>query len=162
MKTPLAVTALAAALMAGPAAQAQSALAQPAQRNVAATLPNTFDDPAARARAVQAAPPPAPASATANPRAEAALRAVIADFAAGEPDYDRFTDDLAERLRVRADELVPLIQGFGPLESVEFVGHERGADLFLAVFAEARTQWIVGLEDDKITALLFRPAPAAP
>lgn len=152
MKTPLAAALAGLALIA----------AAPAFAQAAATLPNSFDGPGA-AQAQPTAPQPiAPlpaASTPVNPRSEATLRALIAEFAAGEPDYHRFTPNLAEQVQAQASAITPLIQGFGALQSVTFVGREGGADLFLAAFAEQRTQWIIGFEGDKVAALLFRPAP---
>ncbi|WP_343790374.1 hypothetical protein [Brevundimonas kwangchunensis] len=141
---------IALALLAAPAA----AHAQVA----AATVPNTFDAPA-----TQAAPaaPAAPARATtpANPQAEATLRKIIADATAGAMDYTIMTETLADQVRPQEAQVTPLIQSFGALQSVEFVGSQEGADLFNVRFANAATQWFIGFDDaGKVDALLFRPA----
>ncbi len=147
---PLLIAALAVLLT--PAA----ALAQVA----AATVPNSFDRPVAAPPVVQAAPtapasPPTPA----NPRSEEVLRTLIGSAQSGEMDYALMTDDLATRIRAQAATTTPLIQGFGAIQAVDFVGVEQGADLYLVTFAHQTTQWIIGMNPDgKVGALLFRPA----
>jgi len=151
--------AAAALLLAPAAAQAQVA---------AGALPNTFDDPAARARA--AAPAPAPAVRTAPPQApvsperaneasEETLRGLIAELQAGEPDYSRMTDPIATAVREQSAAMRPVIDGFGALVTLDFVGSQNGIDVFNATFANAATQWLIGINPEgKISALLFRPA----
>lgn len=141
---------LAAALMLAPAvAQAQVA---------AGTMPNTFDRPA------QAAPVPADdaldaASTPANPLSEETLRAIIAGAQTATVDYALMTDDLAGKMREQEAAITPLIQSFGAVLAVDFVGSQEGADLFGVTFANAATQWVIGFnEEGKVAALLFRPA----
>lgn len=142
----------AAILAAPPAALAQSAEGPAA----AATLPNTFDAPAA------ARPAPASAAPTSSPAvvaaAEAMLRKTVAAIQAGEANYADMSPDLAGKVRERAAEITPLIQSFGALQSVSHAGTENGAELFLVTFANQPTQWIIALNQGKIVALLFRPA----
>jgi hypothetical protein len=138
---------IAAALLLVPAA---------AHAQVAAgTMPNTFDRPAAQP---PARPAPSPVSTTrANPQSEAALRAYIAGAQAGRVDYSVMSTDLASQLRGREAEMRPVLQRLGALQGLEFVGSRDGLDLFAAVFANGRTQWMVGFNDaDKVDALLFR------
>lgn len=139
---------IAAALLLLPAAaQAQVA---------AASMPNSFDAPASAARA---APVLAAAPTPANPRAEDVLREIIAGAQAGTIDYSLMSDDLAARVREQETAIQPLIAGFGPVQAVDFVGAQNGADLFAVTFANAATQWVIGFnEADKVAALLFRPA----
>jgi len=141
---------IAAALLLLPAgAQAQVA---------AASMPNSFDGPA---RVAQTAPPAAvpAAPAPANPRAEAVLRDIIAGAQAGTIDYALMSDDLAARVREQEATIQPLIAGFGPVQAVDFVGSQNGADLFAVIFANAATEWVIGFnEAGKVAALLFRPA----
>lgn len=135
---------IAAALVLAPAAaHAQAA---------AAALPNTFDRPVQTA-SVPAAPAPADA------RSEATLRTIIAGAQAGALDYTLLTDDLAGKVREQEAALTPLIQSFGALKTIEFVGSQEGADLFGVIFANAPTQWVIGFNaEGKVAALLFRPA----
>ncbi len=141
---------IAAALLLLPAAaQAQVA---------AASMPNSFDAPAP-ASAARAAPALAPAPTPANPRAEDVLRGIIAGAQAGTIDYSLMSDDLAARVREQETAIQPLIAGFGPVQAVDFVGSQNGADLFAVTFTNAATQWVIGFnEADKVAALLFRPA----
>jgi hypothetical protein len=120
----------------------------------AASMPNSFDGP------VRVAPVAAPAApAPANPRAEAVLRDIIAGAQAGTIDYAVMTEDLAGKVREQEASIQPLIVGFGPVQAVDFVGSQNGADLFAVVFANAATEWVIGFnEADKVAALLFRPA----
>lgn len=151
MKT-LLIALSASALLAAPAV-AQEAT-KPA---AAATLPNAFDGPSGR----PATPPPPSEIETpaADPRAEAALRGVIAGMQSGEPDYDAFTADLATKIRQMAPQATPLIQQFGALQSVQHQGKQGQLDLYRVTFANQATEWMIALNaEDKIAALLFRPA----
>ncbi len=139
-------------------ALAQTAPQEPA---AAATLPDAFGPAVAP---VQRPLPPAPSAALApaDPQAgEAVVREVVAEAQAGALTYDRFTPDLATRVRAQAPQLVPILQGFGALQTVEYGGEQNGASMYLAVFENAATQWIVGRNaEGKVALLLFRPAPA--
>lgn len=166
VKTGLMIAAAVALLPMAGAASAQSSAPSAARPSAgaAATLPNTFDRPA------QAAPTPVPAAPVATPSdpakvaaAETALKKTIAAFQSGTPNYADMTPDLAAKVREQAATVTPLVKGFGALMGVTHVATENGAELFLVMFANAPTQWIVGQDDaGKITALLFRPAPDAP
>ncbi len=150
---------IAAALLLVPAA----ARAQVA----AASVPNTFDRPAQSAPA-PAAPAPAPAPAPAAPavsavpasaQSEAVLREIIADAQAGAFDYSLMSDDLAAQVREQEATVLPLLQGFGVVQAVDFLGSQAGADLYAVTFSNAATQWMIGFDEaDKVAALLFRPA----
>jgi hypothetical protein len=121
-------------------------------------MPNSFDGPVRVAPV--AAPIAAPAApAPVNPRAEAVLRDIIAGAQAGTIDYAVMTEDLAGKVREQEASIQPLIVGFGPVQAVDFVGSQNGADLFAVIFANAATEWVIGFnEADKVAALLFRPA----
>ncbi|HEY0599500.1 hypothetical protein [Brevundimonas sp.] len=142
-------------------AAALALLAPAAHAQVAAgTVPNTFDGPA-RPQTVTPAPAPAgPVSSTpANDASEETVRAIIAAAQAGALDYSEMTDELAARVREQEATVVPIIQGFGAVVSVDFVGSQNGIDVFNVVFANAATQWLIGHNDaGEVSALLFRPA----
>ena len=145
---------IAAALLLLPAAAPTAALAQVA----AGSMPNSFDTPAAARPAPAAAPVAAPATPV-NARSEDVLREIIAGAQAGTIDYSLMTDDLAARLRSQEAAIRPLIAGFGPVQAVDFMGSQDGADLFAVTFSNAATQWVIAFnETDKVAALLFRPA----
>lgn len=156
---------IAAALLLLPAAAPTAALAQVA----AASMPNSFDDPAAQTPRVPARLPAAPAAPVqpvaavvmtpANARSEDTLREIIAGAQAGSINYALMTDDLGGKMREQAGTIQPLIAGFGPVQAVDFVGAQNGADLFAVTFSNASTEWVIAFdESDKVAALLFRPA----
>jgi len=130
-----------------------------AQAQVAAgAMPNSFDNPGA-ARAAPAAAPVAAPPTPVNARSEDVLREIIAGAQSGTINYTLMTDDLAARLRSQEAAIRPLIDGFGPVQAVDFVGSQDGADLFAVTFSNAATQWVIAFNDaDKVAALLFRPA----
>lgn len=125
----------------------------------AGTVPNSFDRPA------QAAPAPvAPATLAAAPdiaRSEEVLRDLIADAQGSGFDYAMFTDNLAGQLRQQADQVTPLLKSFGAVRTVAFERPEGQAHLFKVTFDNQETEWLIGFDaDDKVAALLFRPAGA--
>jgi hypothetical protein len=137
------------ALLLSPAA----ALAQTGP--AAASLHNSFDQPAT----APAAPPIV--QAMADERSEDALRDFIAGAAAGDIDTSNMTDDLVTAITDQSDQVSTLIASYGAVEAVTFTGKQNGADLFNVLFAEADTQWVIGFnEAGKVAILLFRPAPA--
>jgi hypothetical protein len=140
---------------------ARRSLAPTGAPAAAATLPNTFDGPATAAVVAPPVAAPSQAEVTRADMAEGVLRVVIADLAQGELDAELFTTDLANRLRPQLATLRPVVQGFGALETIEPQGLNNGASQFLVTFANAATQWVIGLNDEgRVSALLFRPAPA--
>lgn len=146
---------IAAALLLLPAAaQAQVA---------AASVPNSFDQPRTQ-QPVPAVPAAAPAAAAmsttpANPKSEEVLREIIAGGQTGALPYALMTDDLAGKVRAQESTVLPILQGFGAVQALDFVGSREGADLFAVTFATAATQWIIGFDETgKVAALLFRPA----
>ncbi|MFC5344287.1 hypothetical protein ACETK8_00285 [Brevundimonas staleyi] len=127
----------------------------------AATLPNTFDSPAA---APTPAPPiaPAPAGPAAShaQMAEGALRAVIDQFRAAEIDEELFTPGVAAQLNTRLANYSRVIRGYGEVQSIEPLGANGGVGEFLVLFDNAATQWQVGLDEaGLIAAVRFREAP---
>ena len=91
--------------------------------------------------------------------ARSVFREIIAGAQAGTINYALMTDDLAARIRAQETAIRPLIAGFGPVQAVDFVGSQDGADLFAVTFSNAATQWVIAFnETDKVAALLFRPA----
>jgi hypothetical protein len=149
----------AAALLLTPAAQAQVA---------AASVPNSFDRPAATApaparvsapAAAQTAAPAAPISNTpANARSEEILREIIGGGQSGALPYALMTEDLANRVKAQEATVLPLLRGFGAVQALDFTGSQSGADMFAVDFANASTEWIIGIDGaGKVAALLFRP-----
>ena len=154
MKPTLMKTALAAALLLAPVpAFAQSASA--------GAVPNAFDRPA-QAPTAPARPAPAasaPAQAPDIARSEEALRAVIASAQGTGFDYSDFTTNLGTQIRQQEAQMAPLIKGFGAVKTVEYVKQEGEAQMFKVTFDNQVTEWLIGFDaEDKIAALLFRPA----
>ena len=95
----------------------------------------------------------------ANAASEEILRTIIASAQAGTMDYALMTDSLAAKVREQEATVLPIIESFGQLVTVGFVGSQERNDLFSVTFANAATQWVIGINDDgKVAALLFRPA----
>nr|WP_314430690.1 hypothetical protein [uncultured Brevundimonas sp.] len=155
MKTPI----LAAALFFGLMATAATAQTTPPRANgaAAATLPDAFGEPEPDRTA--ALPPRPAATAPDIARSEEALRAVIGSLQSDAIDYSMFSDDLATQIRERAADFTPLVRRFGALKSIDHRGQQDGADLFRVVFENQATDWVIAFnDDDRIAALLFRPA----
>ena len=156
MKPTLMKTALAAALLLAPV----PAVAQAA----AGAVPNAFDRPAqsATTQARPAPAAPAPTGAAQAPdiaRSEEALRAVIAAAQGTGFDYADFTTGLGTQIRQQEAQVIPLIKGFGAVKTVEYVKQEGEAQMFKVTFDNQVTEWMIGFDaEDKIAALLFRPA----
>ena len=163
MKTTLTLSAIGAALLLAPMpASAQSA--------AAASVPNAFDRPAqAQTQNPTPAAPARPATASAAAatpaaapdiaRSEEALRGVIADIQGGGFDYSDFTPNLAAQIRQQAEQVGSLIKSFGAVKTVEYERQEGEAQMFKVTFDNQATEWLIGFDaDDKIAALLFRPA----
>lgn len=156
MKPTLMKTALAAALLLAPV----PAFAQAA----AGAVPNAFDRPAQsatpQARPAPAAPAPtAAAQAPDIARSEEALRAVIAAAQGTGFDYAGFTTGLGTQIRQQEAQVIPLIKGFGAIKTVQYVKQEGEAQMFKVTFDNQVTEWMIGFDaEDKIAALLFRPA----
>lgn len=154
MKPTLMKTTLAAALLLAPVpAFSQSASA--------GTVPNAFDRPAQSAT-TQARPAPVEPAAAQAPdiaRSEEALRAVIAAAQGTGFDYADFTTGLGTQIRQQEAQVIPLIKGFGAIKTVEYVRQEGEAQMFKVTFDNQVTEWMIGFDaEDKIAALLFRPA----
>lgn len=152
-------------LIAGPAVAQTAPAREPARpvsttvrpAGAAATLPNAFEG--AEAAGPARLPAPAPATAPAQV-AEATLRTVIGQFAAGDIDEALFTADVANRLNANITQYRTLIRGFGAVESVEAQAAADGVGEFVVIFENAATQWQVGLDDEgRIAALRFRESP---
>ena len=98
---------------------------------------------------------------------EETLREIIASAQAGDFTHPDMSENLAKSIEGQKATLLPVVQGFGALQSVEHQGLENGAERFRVDFETAETEWIIGFNDDgKIGLLLFRPAtppvPEAP
>ena len=137
-------------------AAALAVLPAAAQAQVAA---GAVPDPFAQQTRPSAEPAIPAAQEPLNAASEETLRTIIASAQAGAMDYSVMTEDLAGKVREQEAQVTPLIQSFGAVQAIDFVGVQNGADLFAVTFANAATQWIIGFnEEGKVAALLFRPA----
>lgn len=156
----LALSALASAAVAQTLPNPQSRSLAPSG-GAAATLPNSFDGPAAQP--VPDAPlPEAPGgtAAAAEQLAEDALVTVIGQLRQGQVEPALYTADLATRLRGQLPTLRPKLESYGEIVDVEAQGSRDGAGQFLVTFDGAATQWLIGIDGEgRIAALLFREAP---
>ncbi|WP_298159175.1 hypothetical protein [Brevundimonas sp.] len=126
----------------------------------AATIPNTFDAPAAQPRPVVPAPAAPAPQVTEAEMAEGALRAVIEQFRVADIDERLFTPGVATQLNGQLAAYARLIRGYGAVQSIEAQGAANGVGQFLVIFDNAATQWQVGLEEGGLVAALrFREAP---
>lgn len=103
--------------------------------------------------------PKAKAGEVAHAGAEAALRRVIGEIAAGKLDYTKMTPALADIIRTHEAEVVQLFKGFGQIQSVTFLGRgENDIDLFAVKFEHAATRWTISLDaEGRIQQLRFNP-----
>lgn len=159
MKTTLKTLSLAAVILtvAPGAALAQSAGA------AAGAVPNSFDAPASPSAARPAASAQTQAQSQVQApdiaRAEEALRGVIAAAQGSGFDYSAFTPNLAAKIREQSAQVTPLIKSFGAVKTIAYQREEGQAQLFRVTFDNQITEWMIGFDaDDKIAALLFRPA----
>jgi hypothetical protein len=135
-----------------------AALAQVA----AGAVPNSFDRPGQAAPQPAPAAPPALSQTPANAESEDILRGIIAGLQAGTTDYSVMSDDLADKVREQAPAIKTLLDSLGAVQAVDFAGSQSGADLYVVNFANAQTDWIIGInEAGKVAALLFRPSEDA-
>lgn len=96
---------------------------------------------------------------TASPGTEAALRRVIRELQAGEPNYDLMTPQMADVTRQQLPQLKGAAAQFGAVQSVTFKGvGPGGADIYEVVFEHAKTEWRISLTPDgKTQGITFRP-----
>lgn len=147
-------------------AMAQTTPATPAQdpQNkadvAAATLPEAFRAPGAPSAAPAAIAPAAQPPAAVDPRAEPALRAVIAAVQAGPLDPALFTEGVAAQMPTQEPPLRALLDGKGELVTIVHRGQRNGAEIFQALFENGDTQWVIGVDEaGKVAVFLFRETP---
>jgi CubicO group peptidase (beta-lactamase class C family) len=91
-----------------------------------------------------------------DPRAEAALRKLVASVAGGNPAYDIMSPQLADLTRQQLNGLKDIFGKLGALETLTFKRvNEHGADEFLAEFANGKLRFDIGLNDDGIVDLAY-------
>ena len=96
---------------------------------------------------------------TALPGSEAAMRRVIGEIAAGQPDYAKMGDGLAQATRAQLPGLQGQFAKLGALQALTFRGvGPGGADIYEASFAGGKLEFRMALGGDGvIEALTMRP-----
>jgi hypothetical protein len=95
----------------------------------------------------------------ASPGTEAALRKMIESNAAGSPNYDDMSPELAGAVRAQQSMMVPMMKSLGAMQSVTFVRvGEGGWDVYRVKFANGLLMWRIGLNPaGKISYALVLP-----
>jgi bla regulator protein BlaR1 len=83
---------------------------------------------------------------TPQPGTEAAVLKMSSAFAAGAPNYDDMSPELASAVRAQFDHLVPALESLGAVKSVEFhrVG-DGGWDVYRVKYASGTLLWRISL-----------------
>jgi bla regulator protein blaR1 len=99
------------------------------------------------------------ASQTPTPGGEAAVRRMSDSIAAGKPNYNEMSPELAGVTKAQLSRLQASIVGVGALQSVTFRNvTEQGADLYLAKYEHGTLAWrIILAQDGKIATALITP-----
>jgi hypothetical protein len=94
-----------------------------------------------------------------SPGTEAALRKMIASSAAGSPDYDDLTPELAGAVRAQQSIMGPMMKNLGAVQSITFVRvGEGGWDVYRVKFANGLLMWRIGLNaESKVSYALVLP-----
>jgi pimeloyl-ACP methyl ester carboxylesterase len=93
---------------------------------------------------------------------EPALREIIKQLREGNPDYAALEPQLAQVIRQQLPTVRALLDKLGPLQRVEFIGNQGGADLYRGIFTNGPTIWAIAMSPDrKIAGLSFQPDAAA-
>jgi hypothetical protein len=86
-----------------------------------------------------------------NPRADAALRKLVASVASGNPDYQMMSPQLAELTRQQLRGISEIFTNLGELNTLTFKRvTESGADEYLAEFAKGKLRFDIGLNEEGI------------
>jgi CubicO group peptidase (beta-lactamase class C family) len=96
---------------------------------------------------------------TATAGSEAAVRRVVAELAAGAPDYDRLSPRMAELTRAQLPALRQMLTTLGPLQDLAMVRAEAGgADVYRLRFEKGALEFSVTLgPDGKVVGAGMRP-----
>jgi hypothetical protein len=90
-----------------------------------------------------------PNSQPANPKSEAALRALIKGIDAGKPDYDSMSPGLADSTRKQLSEMKKTLAPLGPVVSVQYIDTDGfGKEIYDVKHAGGQTQWHILVAGD--------------
>jgi CubicO group peptidase (beta-lactamase class C family) len=88
---------------------------------------------------------------TPAPGSEAALRQLMSDLAAGTPRYDSMTPAMAALTREQLDQLQPMLNSLGAVQSVSFEKvMPDGIDVYKVIFSNGNAQFGMALEGSGI------------
>jgi hypothetical protein len=94
-------------------------------------------------------------------KAEEALRATIAAFASGKPNYADMETPLADAVKLQSGTLSAGLEQLGALTTIEYKGWTpagSGVFSFDVGFEHGKAQWLIGFGDGgKIQTLWFKP-----
>lgn len=98
---------------------------------------------------------------TATPGSEAALRRLVTAIAAGKPNYDEMSPELADVIRQQLPKLQGTVSGLGAIQAVEFRGvGNQGWDIYEVKQEHGSTQWrIVLASNGRIEGALVTMLP---
>lgn len=83
-----------------------------------------------------------------DPRADAALRKLVASIAAGQPDFGMMSPQLADLTRQQLKGLNEIFTNLGDLQTLTFKRvTESGADEYLAEFVQGKLRFDIGLDE---------------
>jgi pimeloyl-ACP methyl ester carboxylesterase len=96
-----------------------------------------------------------------EPRAtEQPLRRTIHDLQQGTPDWDGMEEELRHVVQSKLAQSKALIEPLGPLDRVDFIGVQNGADAYRVIFRSGVSTWMIALSPQgRIATLFFRLAP---
>jgi hypothetical protein len=90
---------------------------------------------------------------------EAVIRKLFTSLAAGKPDYDSFTPQMADLTRQQLSNLQPFVANLGTLKALRFKNvNENGGDEFEADFEKGALNVMMSLDEDgRISGAWFAP-----
>jgi hypothetical protein len=95
-----------------------------------------------------------------SPQAEAALRKVLAQIAAGDVDYTALDPELVADVKAQAPNVRRDMAGLGALKAVTFKQVDGlGSDVYHATFEHGEMDWVVYVNDEGRIANIFYPRP---
>jgi pimeloyl-ACP methyl ester carboxylesterase len=93
---------------------------------------------------------------------EPALREIIEQLRAGNPDESMLEPELGQAIKQQMAGVRSLLARLGSLQRVEFIGNQSGVDLYRGIFANGATIWAIAMSPArKIATLSFRPDAAS-
>jgi len=96
-----------------------------------------------------------------SPAAETALRKMITEVAAGDPDYTALDPDLVGQVKQQAPNVRREMAGLGALQALTFKEVDGlGSDVYHATFEHGEMDWVIYVATDGRIAAVFNRGPA--